>query len=511
MLVVGVSYGAVLEGLDAAVVKVEADVGRGLPQFSIVGLPDSAVSESKLRIRSAFHNAGLMFPKGKITVNLSPASLRKRGAGLDLAIAVAILRSSGEVPQADDSMLGFCGELSLSGSLVPVRGILHLALAFRKHHIHRLVIAREQQKDCLPLPDLEWYAFHSLGEVVDFLRTPYHTRLLPKLDFPEPVFQQIDEMGDFSEVVGLKEVKRALTIAAAGRHHVLLVGPPGCGKTMIAERFPSILPPLTNLEALEVYAIHQASGLQRTDSVTPPLRSPHHSLTTAGLIGGGTPLTAGEVTLAHHGVLLLDELLEFQRPTLDALREPLTTGSVRLARAGQSTVLPASFILLGTLNPCPCGQRGFGECRCLDRAVDRYWSRLSGPLLDRIDLFVHVRPAKDGQAANLRNNPLPSERILPSRQIQNQVIGARRALFDVAPEKSRPLVASVSPQRPGAALTDTASRLLQKAALLLHLSRRGLDSVTRVAQTICLLDAEPVIGSAQIEEALAYRSQTRLT
>lgn len=503
---VGVSYGAVLDGLDAAVVKVEADVGHGLPQFAIVGLPDSAVSESKLRIRSAFQNAGLTFPRGKITVNLSPASLRKRGAGLDLAIAIAILRSTGTLPEESGTAWGFCGELSLSGSLVPVRGILHLALAFRRSEIKHVAMAAQQKSDCLPLPDLDWYAFSSLSDIVDFLRVPNHTRPQSNVEFSEPVFQQVDAIGDFSEVSGLEDVKRALMIAAAGHHHVLLVGPPGCGKTMLAERFPGILPALSNLEALEVVAIHQASGLARTDSVTPPLRSPHHTLTTAGLIGGGIPMTAGEVTLAHHGVLLLDELLEFQRSTLDALREPLVTRTIRLARGGQSTVLPADFILLGTLNPCPCGQRGFGECRCSDRAVDRYWSRLSGPLLDRIDIVVYVRPEQHEKIEKTVDLPVS----LSSGQVQRKVAEAKSRLAERQAKVDSPSRTHQIPPAVVTTIEPAAILLLHKAAKILNLSQRGTDSVSRVAQTISLLENESHIHTRHIEEALALRSQIRL-
>lgn len=499
-VLIGVCYGAVADGLDATIVKVEADVGRGLPQFSIVGLPDSAVTESRLRIRSAIQNAGLEFPRGRITVNLSPASVRKHGAGLDLTIAIAILRSTGWVPNVIDTVFGFCAELSLSGDLVPVPGILNLALTFQKHQIADVVVATPQQADLIPLPNFAWIPFHSLEKVVEFLRNPASSTPQLVVQGTAPSFLDLEDDGDFSEVVGLEEVKRALTIAAAGHHHILLVGPPGCGKTMISERFPSIMPRLSSMEALEVYAIHQASGVARQPSLTPPLRMPHHTLTTAGLIGGGAPVTAGEVTLAHRGTLVLDELLEFQRATLDALREPLVSKQLRMTRGGRSAVLPADFILVGTLNPCPCGQRGFGECRCTDSMVTRYWSRLSGPFLDRVDLVVHVQPTRP------RQNAIGAVEPRSSRMIRKQVETARLAVLNH--EIPLPIVqkAGISTLQMHPAALD----LLQRAGRALQLSRRGILSIARVARTIGVLDHQEEVRSEQIEEALAFRSHTQL-
>ncbi|OFW78743.1 MAG: hypothetical protein A2201_02230 [Alicyclobacillus sp. RIFOXYA1_FULL_53_8] len=498
---IGVCYGAVADGLDATIVKVEADVGRGLPQFSIVGLPDSAVTESRLRIRSAIQNAGLEFPRGRITVNLSPASVRKHGAGLDLAIAIAILRSTGWVPNVIDRVVGFCAELSLSGDLVQVPGILNLALAFQKHHIVQAVVAIPQQSDLIPLPNFTWVPFHSLGKVAEFLRDPATTIPEVVVQGIEPAFLELEDEGDFSEVAGMEQVKRALTIAAAGRHHILLIGPPGCGKTMISERFPSIMPRLSSMEALEVYAIHQASGIARQPSLTPPFRMPHHTLTTAGLIGGGAPVTAGEVTLAHRGVLVLDELLEFQRTTLDALREPLVSKQLRMTRGGRSAILPADFILVGTLNPCPCGQRGFADCRCTDSIVTRYWSRLSGPFLDRVDLVVHVHPNRTRQNASERGESSAS------RVIRRRVEAARLALAN--PDSASPLGHEM--ERRPLVMNRAARELLQRAGTGLQLSRRAMLSITRVAQTIGALDEQEEIRSEQIEEALALRSHIQLS
>ncbi|MCF8564738.1 YifB family Mg chelatase-like AAA ATPase [Alicyclobacillus tolerans] len=497
---VGTSLGAVLDGLEATVVKVEADVSNGLPQFAIVGLPDSAVSESKLRIRSAIKNSGLEFPSRRITVNLSPASMRKHGAGLDLAIAIAILRAIGTIPEAVPEALGFCAELNLSGNLVPVGGFVNLALAFRREHISSIVLSMQQHPQFIPIPDLHWHPFSSLKSVVHFLSGKGIDELASpgEEQVPLAAFFEEEAAGDFADVVGLPGVKRALTIAAAGKHHALLVGPPGCGKTMIAERFPGILPHLTPLAALEVYALHQAAGIQRVPSRTPPLRIPHHTLTRAGLIGGGAPPMAGEASLAHHGVLILDELLEFPRQTLDSLREPLVQQKIRLTRAGHSVVLPADFILVATMNPCPCGQRGFGECRCTDSAVQRYWSHLSGPLLDRVDIAVSVRPEDLAQTEST---------IQTSEQIRTRVEHARKEL------EARRLAAFTrqpAPQGRVAPLSfedyeDAAEHLLRRAGKGLKLSRRGIASVHRVARTIAVLDESDVVSTAHVEEALALR------
>ncbi|MBX5436747.1 MAG: ATP-binding protein [Alicyclobacillaceae bacterium] len=479
---IGTCLGAVLDGIESVVVQVEADVGAGIPHFTIVGLPDSAVSESKLRIRSAIRNSGWRFPSKRITVNLSPAGLRKRGAGLDLAIAVAILRADGQLPPLANPVVACCAKLSLSGQLVPVPAMVNLALALRGR-ADRVAVSIDQR--CVDLPGLAWHPFATLAEAARALSSA-NTLPAPVLRLPPPAADSTapPEAADFAEVEGLEEVKRALTIAAAGRHHVLLIGPPGCGKTMAAERFPTLLPRLTPEQALQVYAIRQAAGLPDAPTLIPPLRSPHHTLTVPGMIGGTAQLTPGEVTLAHHGVLLLDELLEFRRTTLESLREPLVHHCVRLTRGGRTTTLPANFILLGTLNPCPCGRRGFGECRCGDAEVSRYWSRLSGPLLDRIDLVVTIQPRTQHPRTPLRED---------SNAMRMRVEHAVRRAQKPVP------------------WSHASAQLLRRAVDGLHLSRRAADSVRRVAETICTLSEFEEVRPEHVHEALGLRGQLHMS
>jgi magnesium chelatase family protein len=486
---IGKSVGAVIDNLVGTVVSVEADISNGLPQFHIVGLPDSAVSESKLRIRSAIRNSGLTFPNQRITVNLSPASLRKRGAGLDLAIAVAILRASGQLPQADPTQLAFCGELSLSGEIVPVRGIITLGLALRNRGVCRTVVSTDQRHQCIPVPGFSWIPVTSLQQLVHALTA----NELPQPWTAEPPAAGSDTGVDFSEVLGMNAAKRLLTIAAVGSHHTLLVGPPGCGKTMLAERVATILPDLTSDDALEVFAIHQMSGLLDVPTLRPPVRMPHHSLTPAGMIGGGSSLSAGEVTLAHRGILLLDELLEFQRATLDTLREPLIHRSIRLTRNGQSIVLPADFQLVGTLNPCPCGHYGFGECRCTPTDVQRYWARLSGPLLDRIEMLIHIDSSRSRSTEVERTS---------SKVLRDQVVSAREELL--------------LRRRAGRQNTDDSKHDFSRAAALEldkiadseRLSRRGYIAMARLARTISVVSGSTHVEVEHVHEAWALRPKS---
>jgi magnesium chelatase family protein len=493
---------AAVFGVEACPVDVEVDVSFGMPRFSMVGLPDASVRESRDRVRSAIRNSGFAFPAHKITVNLAPADVKKAGSWFDLPIALGVLAAQGIVERRDIGELILLGELSLDGSVHPARGVLPIAAAARRGGASGLLLPASNASEAAIVSGLTIYPVSSLADAVRALNEPSSVSLTQ----PRPPPQQAPrEIADLADVRGQLLARRALEIACAGGHNLLAIGPPGAGKTMMARRVPGILPPLTFDEAVEVTAVHSVAGLLQPGAglvSQRPFRAPHHTISDAALAGGGPQPRPGEVSLAHHGVLFLDEMLEFSRHVLEVLRQPLEERSVTISRAARTAVFPARFMLVGAMNPCPCGYLGDAvrECRCTPQQVARYREKLSGPLRDRLDLSVEV-PAlpPDALTADALGEPSASvrARVIAAREIQ-----CARYSHDgirTNTDLTSPLLKRYC------ALDRAAMRVLNAAVTRLTLSARAYDRVRKVARTIADLERVESISADHLGEALQFR------
>jgi len=496
-------------GIDASRVDVELNIAGGsLPAFNIIGLPDTAIRESRDRIKFAIKNSKYTFPRGKVTVNLAPANLRKEGSGFDLPIALSLLAATGVISQERLLEFAVCGELSLDGDLKEIRGALPMSVGLKEKGVEKLILPRKNLIEVSGVNGIKIYTFEKLNDVVDFLSGKLDMEAQNKLiNFKTKGRARYKT--DFTDVKGQEHVKRGLEIAASGSHNALLIGPPGSGKSMLAKRVPTILSEMTIDEVLETSKIHSVAGLLSPKKglvINRPFRDPHHTISDAALVGGGTNPRPGEISLAHNGVLFLDELPEFRRNVLELLRQPIEDGKIRISRVQGNSVYPSRFMLVAAMNPCPCGYftDPKKECHCTPHQIQRYLGKISGPLLDRIDIHLNVPRVKYEDLSQRRkgeSSEIIRRRVNKARKIQEKRYKENSVLFNAHLESKS--------MEKYCMLDKEGEELLKMAILELGISARAYDKILKVGRTIADLEEKEAIEASHISEAISYRSLDR--